>query len=145
MPVAASRLSLVKTDRWRPHYELREDGRPLGTLSWAGRGAVAEARVGDRSWTLRPCEGGDACEAVEDGERPGALLRDGSITLGDRSPEVRWRSNRAQGCCAELVAPGATARLRTRRRTAPGIDVAVDGELPQRELLVLLAGYRLLG
>jgi hypothetical protein len=144
MPVPSSRLSLIRTDRWRPEYELREDGRPLGTLAWTGHGATAEACVGDRVWTLRPGGAGADLEACEADDRVEATLRDGSISFAGPDPDVRWCRNRTPGCCAELTAPGSTARLRTRHRTAPGLDVAVDGELHHRELVVLLAGYALL-
>jgi hypothetical protein len=57
---------------------------------------------------------------------------------------VTWRRNRTTGACAELAADGCTAVLRIRRRTAPGLDVSIDGDLLERELLLLLAGYDLL-
>jgi hypothetical protein len=146
MPVVSTRLSLVRTARWRPEYELREDGRPLGRLLWGGpTPGVAEATVGDRVWTLRPGVGCASVEATTPDGELGASLRDGAITLaGDGRPAVAWRRNRTKGTCAELEAPGCTATVRVRRRTVPGLDVAIDGDLVERELLLLLAGYDLL-
>jgi hypothetical protein len=145
MPVAASRLSLVKTGRWRAEYELREDGRPVGRLLCGGPRGSAEATVGDRTWTLRPGGRRSAVDATDADGNLGARLRDGEITLGDEPrPSVTWRRNRTTGACAELAADGCTAVLRIRRRTAPGLDVSIDGDLLERELLLLLAGYDLL-
>ncbi|WP_026909616.1 hypothetical protein [Patulibacter minatonensis] len=146
MPVVTTRLALVRTARWRPEYELREGGRPLGRLLWGGTTpGVAEATVGDRVWTLRPGIGCAAVDATAADGRIGASLRDGAITLGDDPrPAVVWRRNRTKGTCAELEAPGCTATMRVRRRTVPGFDVAIDGDLVERELLLLLAGYDLL-
>jgi hypothetical protein len=143
MPVAASRLSLVRTDRWRPEFELREDGRALGTLAWDARDDAALARIGRRAWTLRPGPVGSAVQAHADDARVEATLRDGAISFADRTPDLRWCRNRTPGCRAELLGAGGSARLRVRRRTSPGLDVTVDGQLPRRELLVLLAGHAL--
>ncbi|MEV4421845.1 hypothetical protein AB0L40_17950 [Patulibacter sp. NPDC049589] len=145
MPIVATRLSLVRTARWRPEFELREDGRPLGRLLWGGAPGTAEATVGDRVFTLAPGIGCSAVDATGADGRLGARLRDGEITLGSETrPAVTWLRNRTKGTCAELVGPSCSATLRVRRRTVAGYDVAVDGELQERELLLLLAGYDLM-
>lgn len=145
MPLVRTRLSLVKSGRWRPEYELREDGRPLGTLVLGTRTGAAEATVGDRTWTLTPGACRSSIDAVSADGSVDAELRDGEITVGGAPrPTVSWRRNRTVGCCAELSASGCHATLRIRRHTAPGLDAAIDGDLLERELLVLLAGYDLL-
>lgn len=145
MPLLRSRLSLVRTARWRPEYELREEGRALGRLLWDGAPGTAQATIGDRTWTMRPGTGRSAIEARDGDGELGASLRAGAITVaGELRPVVTWRRNRTAGTCAELVGSGCSALVRTRRNTAPGIDVAIEGELVERELLVLLAGYDLL-
>ncbi|MDO9410623.1 hypothetical protein [Patulibacter sp.] len=147
MPLVRTRLSLVRTGRWRPEYELREDGRPVGRLLLGVRpgSPAATASVGDRTWTLTPGSCRSSVDATAADGSVGAALRDGEITLGDATrPTVTWRRNRTVGACAELTAHGCQATLRIRRRTAPGLDVAIDGDLLERELLVLLAGYDLL-
>jgi hypothetical protein len=145
MPVTTARLSLVRTARWRPEYELREDGRPLGRLLWGAFPGTVTAVVGDRTWTLSPGPGRSAVDAEEVGGRGGASLRDGSIVLtGETRPVVHWRRNRTKGTCAELQGADCSVTLRVRRRTVPGLDVEIDGDLAERELLLLLAGYDLL-
>ncbi len=145
MPLVAFRLSLVRTGRWRPEYELREDGRSLGRLLLGAPAGTAEATVGDRSWTLTPGGTRSAVDAIVADGSVDAALRDGRFTVGDATrPAATWLRNRTPGTCAELVGTGCRATLRVRRRTAPGLDVAVEGELAERDLLVLLAGYDLL-
>ncbi|CAB4932433.1 unannotated protein [freshwater metagenome] len=145
MPLARSTLSLVKTGVRPREFELREDGRALGSLRLGPGRAPAEATVGHRSWTLTPGACRSSVDALAADGGVGAALRAGHITLaGDRRPFATWRRNRTVGACAELAADGSTATLRIRRRTAPGLDVSIDGDLLERELLVLLAGYDLL-
>ena len=62
MPLLRSRLSLVRTARWRPEYELREEGRSLGRLVWDGAPGTARATIGDRTWALRRGNGRSAIE-----------------------------------------------------------------------------------
>lgn len=139
-------LDLVRTTRFRPRYELREAcGTLTGTLTWTGAPGRAEARVGDRAWSLRPGACRSRLEAWSDEDDLELHLDHGEILLAGHPREpMRWQRNVRSAATGSISSAHVHASLRPHRRTAPGFEVTLSGELPQRELVLLTAAYELL-
>ncbi|WP_320671196.1 hypothetical protein [Patulibacter defluvii] len=139
-------LDLIRTARFRPRYELRgSSGAAIGSLAWTGAPGRAEARVGERSWTLRPATGRSRLEAWRDEQDLELHLDDGEIVLAERpAAPMAWRRGGSAPGAGSISAARLHASLRPHRRTAPGFAVTLAGDLPERELVLLTAAFELL-
>lgn len=138
-------LQLIQTSRWRPEFTLREDGDVCGTLRWDETPRTAIATIDDDVWRLRAGCCPSAIEAVNEADEVELLLRDHQIELPDESGEpLLWRRHQTQPTGVEVRGPEVSAGFRRRHGGPRGVDIAVEGELARRDLVLLVAGYDLL-
>jgi hypothetical protein len=145
MATVRSSLTLLRTDRRRPEYALHEDGVVAGTVAWGARPRTGTATVAGRTWELRCGAAAGCVEAWDDAGRRTLHLHAGGIAVADDpTPALVLRRHRLEPTTTELAGPRLSVALRPRHRTRPGLDIRLDGELQERELVLLLAGYELL-
>jgi hypothetical protein len=146
MATVRSSLQLLRTDRWRPEYALQEDGVVAGTIAWGDAPNTAEATVGGRTWRLRRGAAAGSVEARDEADVLTLHLHAGEVRVGaGAGPVLTLRRHRRESGAFELCGPGLSVALRPRHRTLRGLDIELDGLVEHRELLLLLAGYDLLG